>query len=364
MIRVHLPSGGTDRSYDITCGSGLLDSVGRLVAGNGGRRAVLVADAAVATTHAARVADSLRSAEVAVHKLTVPAGEASKCLAVLGGLWNEMARLAVDRRTHVVAVGGGVVGDLAGFLAASFARGLPLWQVPTTLVAQIDSAIGGKTGINLDGGKNLVGAFWQPRGVVADIDTLSTLPDREYLSGFAEVVKYGMILDPVFFAWLEDNARQLRARNLAATAHAVERSAAIKASVVEQDEQELSGLRAALNYGHTFGHAYETALGYGTLLHGEAVAIGMTRAARLAALLGRISEEIVLRQDTLLASLGLPVSHDGLGLLDADRLIEIMARDKKADGGQLRFVLPSRIGEVELVEGVDESLLRQVLAEG
>ena len=363
-IRVHLSSGEVDRSYDIHCGSGLLGTVGGLVVAAGGRRAVVVTDAAVAGTHAAHATDSLLAAGAAVHTLTVPSGEGSKSLAVLGTLWDHMAGLAVDRGTHVVAVGGGVVGDLAGFAAASFARGLALWHVPTTLVAQVDSAIGGKTGINLAGGKNLVGAFWQPRGVVADIDTLGTLPEREYLSGLAEVVKYGVILDRAFFDWLEANASLLRSRDPAALAYAVERSAAIKAGVVEQDEREISGLRAALNYGHTFAHAYETALGYGTLLHGEAVSIGMTRAARLAAALGRIPEAIVARQDRLLASLGLPVSHAGLGSLDADQLLEIMGRDKKAEAGRLRFVLPSRLGDGGLVDSVDEHLVRQVLADG
>ncbi len=363
-IRVHLPSSGVDRSYDIHCGSGLLGTVGGLVEAAGGRRAVVVADAAVAGTHAARTTDSLIAAGVAVQSLTVPSGEGSKSLAALGTLWDAMAELAVDRGTHIVAVGGGVVGDLAGFAAASFARGLSLWHVPTTLVAQVDSAIGGKTGINLAGGKNLVGAFWQPRGVVADIDTLGTLPEREYLSGLAEVVKYGVILAPSFFAWLEANAGLLRDREHAALAHAVERSAAIKAGVVEQDEREILGLRAALNYGHTFAHAYETALGYGTLLHGEAVSIGMTRAARLAEAMGRIQGDVVARQDRLLAALGLPVSHAGLGSLDSDLLLAIMGRDKKAEAGRLRFVLPSRLGHVALVDGVDEGLVRRVLADG
>jgi 3-dehydroquinate synthase len=267
----------------------------------------------------------------------------------------------VDRRTHVVAVGGGVIGDLAGFAAATFARGLALWHVPTTLVAQVDSAIGGKTGINLAGGKNLVGAFWQPRGVISDVDTLRTLPDREYLSGLAEVVKYGVILDENFFGWLEDHAADLVGRDATAVAHAVERSAAIKAGVVERDEREVSGLRAALNYGHTFGHAFETALGYGTLLHGEAVAIGMAKAARLAAAIGRIPIDLVTRQDRLLECLRLPRSTAGLAALDPENLLEIMGRDKKTEGGRLRFVLPSRLGEVHLVDGVDPSIVRQIL---
>jgi len=365
-IRVHLPGDSIDRSFEILCGGGLVHEVGRLLKAEGVRRAVVVSDSAVACSHGAAVTAGITAAGIVTHELTIPAGEASKSIGMLGRLWDDLAGLAVDRGTHVVAVGGGVVGDLTGFAAATFARGLPVWQVPTTLVAQVDSAIGGKTGINLAGGKNLVGAFWQPRGVVADIDTLGTLPEREYRSGLAEVVKYGMILDPDFFRWLEQEAPSLLARNSAALAHAVERSARLKAGVVEQDEREVSGQRAALNYGHTFAHAYETATGYGRLLHGEAVAIGMARAARLAASLGRIDADVVERQDHLLERLGLPVSPAGLDLpveaLDPDRLVEIMRRDKKAAGGRLRFVLPSRIGHVDLVAGVDLPLVRQILA--
>ena len=363
-IRVQLGGNGTpaaDRSYDVVCGRGVADGVGPAVADAGGRRAVVVTDAAVVGSHAERVRQSLRAATVEAAVVSVPAGEPSKSVAAAERLWNAFAEMAVDRRTHVVAVGGGVVGDLAGFAAATFARGLPVWHVPTTLVAQVDSAIGGKTGINLTGGKNLVGAFWQPRGVFADIDTLATLPAREFVSGLAEVVKYGVILDPVFFGWLEESAAALTARDPATVAHAVERSAAIKADVVSRDEHETSGLRAALNYGHTFAHAYETLAGYGTLLHGEAVAIGMARAARLAALLGRISEDLVARQDALLGRLGLPIAVP-TGVGDVHGLLAVMARDKKSLGGRLRFVLPSRLGHVELVDGVPEPLVRQVLA--
>ena len=363
-IRLHLPGGDSgpaaDRSYDIVCGQRLLDSMGERLRAAGVCRAVVIADAAVGGTHADRVVRGLHAAGVDAPALTVPSGESSKCMAEAGRLWDAFAEMAVDRRTHVVAVGGGVTGDLAGFVAATFARGLPVWHVPTTLVAQVDSAIGGKTGINLHGGKNLVGVFWQPAGVVADIDTLATLPSREFVSGLAEVVKYGMILDPDFFVWLEENAAFLVQREPRALAHAVSRSAAIKARVVEQDERETTGLRAALNYGHTFAHAYETVAGYGTLLHGEAVAIGMAQAARLAARIGRVSSEIVARQDQLLKSMGLPVEPAG-SLREASPLMAVMARDKKTVNGRLRFVLPSKIGQVDLVEGIDENLVRAVL---
>jgi 3-dehydroquinate synthase len=372
-IRVNLPGPATteaapatafgpsgDRSYDIVCGSGIVGSVGGRVHEAGGRRAVVIADAAVMESHAARVLDSLRTAGVEAAIMTVPSGEASKSLAAAGRLWEGLASLAVDRGTHIIAVGGGVVGDLAGFVAAAFARGLPVWQIPTTLVAQVDSAIGGKTGINLAAGKNLVGVFWQPRGVVADIQTLDSLPEREFVSGLAEVVKYGMILDASFFEWLESHADAVLAREPAALGHAVERSAALKAAVVEQDEREISGLRAVLNYGHTFAHAYETVAGYGALLHGEAVAIGMARAARLAADMGRIPAEVVARQDQLLSRFRLPISPPS-HLCDAEPLIVIMGRDKKTMDGRLRFVLPSRIGHVELVNDAAIQAVRRIL---
>jgi 3-dehydroquinate synthase len=253
------------------------------------------------------------------------------------------------------------VGDLSGFAAATFGRGLPVWHVPTTLVAQVDSAIGGKTGINLAAGKNLVGSFWQPRGVIADVDTLATLPDREFKSGLAEVVKYGMILDASFFDWLEANSQAILARDSATLGHVVSRSAALKARVVEQDEREISGLRAILNYGHTFAHAYETAAGYGTLLHGEAVAIGMVSAAALARALGRIGPETDTRQRRLLQAFDLPVAVPSGPGFAADSLLDIMARDKKTVGGRLRFVLPTRIGHVELVAGIDPTAVRAIL---
>ena len=344
-----------DRSYAIHVGSGILGQLGSLLATAGSRRAVVIADAAVVEPHAATIVTGLEHAGLNANLLTVPSGEASKSLVEAGRLWESLAQLGIDRQTVVVAVGGGVVGDLAGFVAAGFARGIPCWQVPTTLVAQVDSAIGGKTGINLAAGKNLVGAFWQPHGVIADIDTLATLPAREFTSGLAEVVKYGMILDADFFAWLEDNAAAIVARESAAICQIVRRSAELKAFVVERDEREQTGLRACLNYGHTFAHAFETGTGYGTLLHGEAVSLGMVAAARLAASLGRIAEPVVTRQLELLKQLGLPVVTDTLHGISDDTLLAIMARDKKALHGQLRFVLPDRIGQVELIEGVDHA---------
>lgn len=363
-VRVRLPP-GAGRSYEVLCGSGLLGKTGALLRAAGAVRAVVVGDSAVAATHGQAVAASLAAAGVAPLSVGVPAGETSKSPAAATALWEEFARLGVDRGTHVVAVGGGVVGDLAGFVAATFMRGLPSWQVPTTLVAQVDSAVGGKTGINLAAGKNLVGAFWQPQGVVADIDTLATLPRREFVSGLAEVVKYGMILDAEFFTWLEEHAAALVARDPDAVLHAVTRSVQLKSAVVEADERETGGARAALNYGHTFGHALETVCGYGRLLHGEAVALGMARAARLAAALGRLAPEIVARQDRLLDRLSLPVSLDRLDPPPSvSDLVAAMRLDKKAVGGGIRFVLPDRIGRVQIVQDVPEPEIVGVLAAG
>lgn len=350
-----------DRSYDVRIGPGILASAGPLLAGAGARRGIVIADSAVLATHAAAVADALRHAGVETATIPVERGEASKSVAEASRLWEALAAAAVDRGTHLLAVGGGVVGDLAGFVAATYARGLPLWQVPTTLVAQVDSSIGGKTGINLAGGKNLVGAFWQPRGVIADLDTLETLPRREFTSGLAEVVKYAMILDAGLFDRLENRAADIVRRDRGDVAAIVERSAALKAAVVARDEHERSGLRAILNYGHTFAHAYENVVGYGTLLHGEAVAIGMADAAELAVRLGRVPAELARRQDALLAALDLPVRLPPGRTPPSDALVHAMARDKKAVHGKLRFVLPTRLGEVEMVDGVDPALVRDVL---
>jgi 3-dehydroquinate synthase len=362
-IRVRLAA-ASDRSYDVVCGSGLAPSLAAALRDAGAERAVVVSDAAVAASHGRTMREELAAAGIRDTLVPVPSGETSKSATELARLWDAFAAAGVDRSTHVVAVGGGVVGDLAGFVAATFMRGLPFWQVPTTLVAQVDSSVGGKTGINLAAGKNLVGAFWQPRGVFADIATLATLPHREFVSGLAEVVKYGMILDPDFFVWLEHHAADLLARDADALLHVVRRSVELKAAVVEADERETSGARAALNYGHTFGHAYEAAVGYGRLLHGEAVAIGMARAARLAAALDRLTREVVHRQDRLLTALGLPISPSHLEPPPAAaELVALMGRDKKATGGRLRFVLPDRIGHVDLVDDVPERQVLDTLAD-
>jgi 3-dehydroquinate synthase len=321
-------------------------------------RCVVIADANVRSPHAEQAIKSLAAGGIRVDLLTVPAGEASKCVAQAERLWNELLRLQADRKTAIVAVGGGVVGDLAGYVAATYARGLAFLQVPTTLLAQVDSSVGGKVGINLPQAKNIVGAFWQPAGVLIDLDVLATLPDREYRSGLAEVVKYGVILDPAFFEYLETHVTALNARDPETLEHIVAQSCRLKAVVVEQDEREETGLRAVLNYGHTFCHAIETVTGYRRFLHGEAVAIGMVCASRLAELLGRIDARVTERQTQLLSHLGLPTSVPGLA---SDQLLAAMQHDKKTEYGHLRFVLPSRLGHVELVNGVDPKVVAQAI---
>jgi 3-dehydroquinate synthase len=348
-----------ERSYDIEIGRGSLARVAQFIGERlpKCRQAVVITDENLRATHAAAAVEGIGGGGIKCDLLTVPAGEASKCVSQAERLWNELVRLKVDRQTAVVAVGGGVVGDLAGFVAASFARGLPLIQIPTSLLAQVDSSVGGKVGINLPAAKNIVGAFWQPAGVLIDLNVLATLPEREYRSGLAEVVKYGVIVDADFFEYLERHVSDLGSREPEVLEQVIARCCQLKASVVERDEREVTGLRAVLNYGHTFCHAIETVTGYGRYLHGEAVAIGMDCAARLAAELGRIDESLARRQRKLLVALGLPVTMERLSV---DELMTAMQRDKKAEQGRLRLVLPSRLGHVELVDGVANDLVRKV----
>jgi 3-dehydroquinate synthase len=348
---VHVELG--QRSYDIQIGEGNLPEVGRVLTALGKvSHCAIITDGNVQEPHALAVAESLSALDLDVDVIAVEPGEGSKSTDMATGLWSGMLELGADRQTVVVAVGGGVVGDLAGFIAATFLRGLRFFQVPTTLLAQVDSSVGGKVGVNLPTGKNMVGAFWQPVGVLIDTATLGTLPDREYRSGLAEVVKYGVILDAEFFAYLEANVAALAARDAAVLADVVARCCRLKADVVEKDEFERSGLRAVLNYGHTYAHAFETLCGYGTMLHGEAVGVGMLCASRLAERLGRIDAAMTERQRALLVGLGLPVD---VPEVDPQAAMEVMLRDKKVSHGKLRFVLPTRLGHVELVGDVDPS---------
>jgi 3-dehydroquinate synthase len=320
--------------------------------------ALVVTDANV-RPHAEAAAHSLRQTGVRATLAVVPPGEASKSLPRAAELYDHLADLPADRNTLVVAVGGGVVGDLAGFAAATYNRGLPLLMIPTTLLAMVDSSVGGKVGVNHPRGKNLIGAFHQPAGVWIDTGYLRTLPDREFRSGLAEVVKYGVILDAEFFAFLEANAAGILARQADHLEHVVARSCRLKADIVEQDEREETGLRAVLNYGHTFAHAFEAVGGYGAWLHGEAVAAGMVCASRLAERLNLIPEEVTDRQVKLLAAFGLPTAPDPAW--PANALLDAMRRDKKAQAGKLRFVLPTRLGHVETFADVPEDLVREVL---
>jgi 3-dehydroquinate synthase len=349
------------RSYPIAIGAGILADSGSFVRNRtAARHAVVIADENVESPHALTVAESLGRHEMDVDVVIVEAGEPSKSVEMAADLWQKMLDLGANRTSIVVAVGGGVVGDLAGFVAATFTRGLDFFQIPTTLLAQVDSSVGGKVGINLPVAKNMVGAFWQPCGVLVDVETIGTLGDREYRSGLAEVVKYGVILDADFFGFLESHVEQLNARDSQTLIATIERCCRLKADVVEQDERELTGLRAVLNYGHTFAHAFEAIAGYGELLHGEAVSIGMQCAARLARRMNRVDDDFVSRQRDLLAALHLPLE---VPPLDHDLLLGAMASDKKVEHGKLRFVLPTRLGNVELVRDVDPNDVRAALVD-
>jgi 3-dehydroquinate synthase len=357
-IRVELG----ERSYDIEIGSGNLGQIGRFVAERGDvSHAVVITDENVEKPHGMRVAESVAQTSTAVDLVVIEPGEQSKCATTANELWEKLLDLGADRKTVILAVGGGVIGDLAGFIAATYARGIPFFQVPTTLLAQVDSSVGGKVGINLPAAKNMVGAFLQPQGVLIDTTTLTTLPDPEYRAGLGEVVKYGVILDAALFEFLEVNASGILHRDQSALAHVIARCCRLKADIVQQDEREVSGLRAVLNYGHTFGHALESLTGYGTLLHGQAVSIGMVCASRLAERLGRIDGTVTVRQEKLLAAFGLP-TH--LPEVDVDQIVLAMMHDKKVQHGKLRFVLPTRLGHVELVGGVEIETVREVLKEG
>jgi 3-dehydroquinate synthase len=355
-VRVEL----ADRSYDIQIGTGNLDQVGPMVTERiQASHAVAITDENVRQPHADKVAESLADVDIDVDLVVVAPGEQTKSIDMANSLWQGMLEMGANRTSIIVAIGGGVIGDLAGFVAATFARGLRFFQVPTTLLAQVDSSVGGKVGINLPAAKNMVGSFLQPRGVLIDTETLQTLPQREYRAGLGEVVKYGVILDAVLFEYLEAHVEGLLNLEPEVIRHVVARCCRLKAEVVNQDELELSGLRAILNYGHTFAHAYEALTGYGELLHGEAVAIGMMTASRLAERLGRIDGELTARQQSLLEKLGLPVAPPEL---DPEKILETMMHDKKVAHGRLRFVLPDRLGHVELVDDVDTADVRAVLA--
>lgn len=357
------------RSYEIVIGSACLaESAGPISTWLRQRFgpdvptvACIVSDRNVAALHAKTLQVGLADAGWRTASVVLEAGEQSKCLDVVAHVYDRLVEMRADRQTVLIAVGGGVVGDAGGFAAATYARGIPFVQIPTTLLAQVDSSVGGKVGVNHPQGKNLIGAFYQPIGVMIDVATLKTLAERDYRSGLAEVIKYGVILDGEFFDYLERNVAGLIEREPEVLKPVVARSCRLKADVVEGDEEERTGLRAVLNYGHTFAHAFEAVGGYGTLLHGEAVSIGMVCASRLAERLGQIPPEATQRQVDILSAVGLPVTLPTGQPWNAYELLERMRLDKKATGGQMRFVLPTRIGHVELLGGIDERDVLTVL---
>ncbi|MFA5488003.1 MAG: 3-dehydroquinate synthase [Candidimonas sp.] len=350
-VQVETPGG----SYPIHVQAGRLDKLAESIPADATAIA-LVSNDTISALYGDRVETALRGTGKRLVRVNLPDGEAHKNWKTLNVVFDALLQNRLDRKAVLVALGGGVIGDMCGYAAASFMRGVRFVQVPTTLLAQVDSSVGGKTGINHPLGKNMIGAFYQPIGVEIDTDVLATLPAREISAGLAEVIKYGAIIDADFFAWCENNVAALRALDPETMAYAIRRSCELKAYVVSQDERE-SGMRAILNFGHTFGHAIEAGLGYGQWLHGEAVGCGMVLAAQLSGLVLGLPAESVARIRALTLAIGCPVTPPDL---DAQRWIDLMQVDKKTEGGQLRFVLLPEIGKAELVR-VDLESVRQVL---
>lgn len=346
-----------ERSYPIEIGAGLLDDAALLARHIGGHKVAIVTNTTVAPLYLEKVAGHLRAAGRDVLEIILPDGEEHKNWQSLNLVYDALLQHKCDRKTTLVALGGGVIGDLTGFAASSYMRGVPFVQIPTTLLAQVDSSVGGKTGINHPLGKNMIGAFYQPRAVIADTATLATLPARELSAGLAEVIKHGAILDADFFDWIEANIEPLIARDRHAIGYAIARSCEIKSDVVRKDERE-GGLRAVLNFGHTFGHAIENGLGYGAWLHGEAVGCGMVMAADMSARLGLIEPAAVERVRALVRAAGLPAVAPDLG---EARWIELMEVDKKNEGGEIRFILLKPLGSPSITTAPLD-VLRSTLA--
>lgn len=349
-----------DNSYEIHVLSADISHAHQLNGLPHSTTAFVITNDTVGPLYGASLVAALKRHYHSVHILELPDGEEHKNWQTLNLIFDALLQHGCDRKTVLFALGGGVVGDMTGFAAASYMRGVPFVQVPTTLLAQVDSSVGGKTGINHPLGKNMIGAFYQPRLVVCDLATLDTLPERELSAGLAEVIKYGPIADMEFMAWQEGAMEALRARDRAALAHAVRRSCEIKAWVVGQDERE-SGLRAILNFGHTFGHAIEAGMGYGVWLHGEAVGAGMVMAAELSMRMGLVDQAFVQRLRSLIARAGLPVKAPVLDAADnAGRYLELMRVDKKAESGEIRFVLIDGPGKAVL-RAAPDALVRNVI---
>ena len=347
------------RSYPIHIGSGLLSRADIILEHLEAPLAAIVSNETVAPLYLEALTSALRDLGVRVTEIVLPDGESHKDWQTLNLIYNALLDNRCERATTIIALGGGVIGDLAGFAAATYQRGIPYIQVPTTLLAQVDSSVGGKTGINHPLGKNMIGAFYQPRLVLADTHTLKTLPDRELRAGLSEIIKYGLIRDLSFFEWLEANLEKILVRDTDALVFAIERSCASKAAVVAEDERE-SGVRALLNLGHTFGHAIEAGLGFGRWLHGEAVAAGTMMAADLSRRHGWLPEEEFARILALLQRAGLPTQGPALG---ADRYLDLMAMDKKVTAGKIRLVLLKKIGEgVISTEASEDEILAAIEA--
>lgn len=347
-----------DRSYPIHIGSGLLARSDLICASLTAQRVVVITNDVVGPLHLATLMATLRAGNVAAKEVVLPDGEVHKNWETLNLVFNALLAHRAERSTTLIALGGGVIGDTVGFAAATYQRGVPFIQLPTTLLAQVDSSVGGKTGINHPLGKNMIGAFYQPRLVLADTDTLRTLPDRELSAGIAEVIKYGLIRDLPFLEWIEANVERLLARDDEALSYAIERSCINKAEVVAADETE-SGVRALLNLGHTFAHAIETGTGYGTWLHGEAVAAGTVMAAELSRRLGWLEPADLVRVRDIFLRARLPIH--GPALPD-DRYLELMQLDKKVLAGRIRFVLLRRIGEAVVWGDAEEADIRAAIA--
>ena len=360
--RIHVDV--SDNAYDIHIGTNLLqEAEAELAALLGGRQVVIVTDTNIAPLHLEQTKNALSAHAASWTNFILPAGEASKSFSVYEQLVNDILALPIDRQTVLVALGGGVIGDLVGFAAASLLRGLDFIQIPTSLLAQVDSSVGGKTGINTPAGKNLVGAFHQPRLVLADIGILASLPEREVKAGYAEVVKYGLLGDAAFFEWLEQHGRDVITGQPDAQAEAVRRSCQAKADIVAADERE-AGKRALLNLGHTFAHAFEAVAGYdGRLLHGEAVSAGLGCAFAFSRQLGLCSGQDVERVYAHLAAMGMPTSAQDLpaGQAAPQVLIDHMRKDKKARQGKLTFILARQIGEAFVDRNIDEAELNKFL---
>jgi len=347
-----------ERSYPISIGPDLLNDGALLARYVTGSKVAIVSNSTVAPLYLERIETGLRNAGKQVTTVILPDGEEHKNWSSLMTIFDKLLETKADRKTTLIALGGGVIGDLTGFAAASYMRGVDFIQVPTTLLSQVDSSVGGKTGINHPLGKNMIGAFYQPRAVIADTSTLETLPPRELSAGLAEVIKYGAVIDLPFFEWIEANIEKLMARDKGALAYAIARSCEIKADVVRQDERE-GGLRAILNFGHTFGHAIEAGMGYGAWLHGEAVGCGMVMAADLSQRMGLIDAATVERVRKLVAAAGLPVKAPDLGV---DKWLEAMEVDKKNEGGAIKFILMNPLGSPKITNAPQELLLATLAA--